>query len=90
MIQYNEFRLSNGLQVIHHEDPSTQLCVLNVLYKVGSRNENPDHTGFAHLFEHLMFGGSINVPEFDTELQAAGGESHAFTSNDITNYYITT
>jgi len=89
LIQYNEFRLSNGLQVIHHEDPSTQLCVLNVLYKVGSRNENPDHTGFAHLFEHLMFGGSVNVPEFDTELQAAGGESNAFTSNDITNYYIT-
>ncbi len=89
MIQYSEFTLSNGLHVIHHEDNSTQLCALNVLYKVGSRNENPSHTGFAHLFEHLMFGGSINIEEFDTELQKAGGESNAFTSNDITNYYIT-
>ncbi len=89
MIQYSEFTLSNGLHVIHHEDNATQLCALNVLYKVGSRNENPSHTGFAHLFEHLMFGGSINIEEFDTELQKAGGESNAFTSNDITNYYIT-
>jgi zinc protease len=81
--------MSNGLHVIHHEDNSTQLCALNVLYKVGSRNENPTHTGFAHLFEHLMFGGSENIEAFDTELQKAGGESNAFTSNDITNYYIT-
>lgn len=89
MIRYTEFTTSNGLHVIHHEDYSTQLCALNVLYKVGSRNENPFHTGFAHLFEHLMFGGSTNIEEFDTELQKAGGESNAFTSNDITNYYIT-
>lgn len=89
MIAYSEFTLSNGLHVIHHEDNSTQLCALNILYKVGSRNENPDHTGFAHLFEHLMFGGSMNIEEFDAELQKAGGESNAFTSNDITNYYIT-
>ncbi len=89
MIQYSEFTLSNGLHVIHHQDDATQLCALNILYKVGSRNENPEHTGFAHLFEHLMFGGSINIEEFDTELQRAGGESNAFTSNDITNYYVT-
>ena len=81
--------MSNGLHVIHHEDNATQLCALNVLYKVGSRNENPSHTGFAHLFEHLMFGGSVNIDAFDNELQKAGGESNAFTSNDITNYYIT-
>jgi predicted Zn-dependent peptidase len=81
--------LDNGLTVIHHQDNSTQVCALNILYKVGSRNENPNKTGFAHLFEHLMFGGSENVSEFDTALQAAGGESNAFTSNDITNYYVT-
>ena len=85
MIHYTEFTLSNGLEVIHHQDTSTQLCALNILYKVGSRNENPEHTGF----EHLMFGGSINIEDFDGELQKAGGESNAFTSNDITNYYVT-
>lgn len=89
MIAYNKFRLDNGLTVIHHEDKNSQLCALNILYRVGSRDEEPEHTGFAHLFEHLMFGGSVNVSEFDTELQAAGGESNAFTSNDITNYYVT-
>jgi zinc protease len=89
LIQYTEFTLSNGLEVIHHQDTSTQLCALNILYKVGSRNENPEHTGFAHLFEHLMFGGSDNIEDFDGELQKAGGESNAFTSNDITNYYVT-
>lgn len=89
MINYTKFSLDNGLTVIHHPDDSTQLCVLNLLYKVGSRDENPEKTGFAHLFEHLMFGGSGNIEEFDTELQTAGGESNAFTSNDITNYYIT-
>ncbi|MBC7745762.1 MAG: insulinase family protein [Flavobacterium sp.] len=89
MINYTKFTLDNGLTVIHHPDDSTQLCVLNILYKVGSRDENASKTGFAHLFEHLMFGGSANIPEFDTELQNAGGESNAFTSNDITNYYIT-
>ncbi len=81
--------MDNGLTVIHHPDDSIQLCVLNLLYKVGSRDENPEKTGFAHLFEHLMFGGSNHINAFDTELQTAGGESNAFTSNDITNYYIT-
>ncbi len=81
--------MNNGLTVIHHHDDNTQLCVLNLLYKVGSKDENPNKTGFAHLFEHLMFGGSINIPEFDTPLQFAGGENNAFTSNDITNYYLT-
>lgn len=89
LIKYNQYQLPNGLTVIHHFDDSTQLCVLNMLYNVGSKHENPNKTGFAHLFEHLMFGGSINIEDFDTELQDAGGESNAFTSNDITNYYLT-
>ena len=89
MISFNKFILKNGLTILHHEDTSSQLCVLNTLYRVGSKDENPDHTGFAHLFEHLMFGGSINIKEFDSELQKVGGESNAFTSNDITNYYVT-
>lgn len=89
MINYTFFQLPNGLRVIHHQDKSTQLCVLNVLYDVGSKYEDPAKTGFAHLFEHLMFGGSVNIPEYDTPLQFAGGESNAFTSNDITNYYLT-
>ncbi len=89
MIKYNQFQLANGLHIIHHFDDSTQLCVLNMLYNVGSKHENPDKTGFAHLFEHLMFGGSVNIEEFDTVLQDASGESNAFTSNDITNYYLT-
>lgn len=89
MIQYTYFQLDNGLKVIHHEDVSTQLCVLNILYDVGSKCEHPEKTGFAHLFEHLMFGGSVNIPQFDAPLQFAGGESNAFTSNDITNYYLT-
>lgn len=89
MIPYTFFELPNGLKVIHHLDDTTQLCVLNLLYDVGSKHEDPQKTGFAHLFEHLMFGGSVNIPEFDTPLQYAGGENNAFTSNDITNYYIT-
>ncbi len=89
LIQYQKFTLENGLTVIHHFDDATQICALNLLYRVGSRNEDPNKTGFAHLFEHLMFGGSKHVKEFDTELQDAGGESNAFTSNDITNYYVT-
>lgn len=89
MIKYTKFKLSNGLTVIHHPDESTKLCVLNLLYKVGSKNENPNKTGFAHLFEHLMFGGSKNIKDFDTQLQLAGGDNNAFTSNDITNYYLT-
>ncbi len=89
MISYEKFSLANGLTIIHHFDGDTELAVLNILYKVGARNESPAKTGFAHLFEHLMFGGSANIPEYDTPLQMAGGENNAFTSNDITNYYLT-
>lgn len=88
MIHFNKFQLSNGLRVIVHEDHSTPMAVLNVMYDVGARDENPDQTGFAHLFEHLMFGGSVNIPEYDEPLQMAGGENNAFTTNDLTNYYI--
>lgn len=87
MIHYNKFQLDNGLTVIHHEDNTTPMAVVNTLYNVGARDEDEAKTGFAHLFEHLMFGGSINIPDFDAPLQFAGGESNAFTSNDITNYY---
>ncbi|MDI1235718.1 MAG: pitrilysin family protein [bacterium] len=89
MINYNIHSLSNGLTLIHHLDSSTNLCVTNLLYNVGARDESEHKTGFAHLFEHLMFGGSINIPSFDTPLQKASGENNAFTNNDITNYYIT-
>lgn len=89
MIHYNKFTLANGLRVIVHEDHTTPMAVLNVLYDVGARDENPEQTGFAHLFEHLMFGGSINIPEYDEPLQMAGGENNAFTTSDLTNYYIT-
>src|SRR5205809_7678466 len=87
MIHYNKSTLSNGLTVIVHEDRSTPLASVNILYKVGARDERPDKTGFAHLFEHLMFGGSINIPEYDEPLQRAGGENNAYTTNDLTNYY---
>ncbi|MCF8257550.1 MAG: insulinase family protein [Flavobacteriales bacterium] len=87
-IQFDRFTLDNGLRVIVHTDTSTPLVCLNVMYDVGSRDENPDRTGFAHLFEHLMFGGSINIPNYDGPLQDAGGTNNAFTSTDITNYYI--
>lgn len=87
MIQFERFTLDNGLKVIFHQDITTPMAVVNTLYNVGARDESPDKTGFAHLFEHLMFGGSVNIPEFDTPLQMAGGENNAFTSNDITNYY---
>jgi len=87
MIAFERFQLENGLRVIFHQDNTTPLAVVNVLYDVGARDESEDKTGFAHLFEHLMFGGSVNIPEFDTPLQRAGGENNAFTSNDITNYY---
>jgi len=89
MVKFNRFTLGNGLRVIVHEDKTTPMAVLNVLYDVGARDENPEQTGFAHLFEHLMFGGSINIPNYDEPLQRVGGENNAFTSNDITNYYIT-
>lgn len=89
MIQFEEFTLDNGLRCIVHEDHTTPLAVLNVLYNVGSRDETPDQTGFAHLFEHLMFSGSVNIPSYDEPLQLVGGENNAFTSPDITNYYLT-
>jgi predicted Zn-dependent peptidase len=89
MVKFNRFTLDNGLRVIVHEDHTTPMAVLNILYDVGARDENPEQTGFAHLFEHLMFGGSVNIPTYDEPLQRVGGENNAFTSNDITNYYIT-
>jgi zinc protease len=89
MVKFNRFTLNNGLRVIVHEDNTTPMAVVNILYDVGSRDENPEQTGFAHLFEHLMFGGSVNIPNYDGPLQQVGGENNAFTSNDITNYYIT-
>jgi predicted Zn-dependent peptidase len=88
MISYQTFTLANGLQVIVHEDPSTTLAVMDVIYDVGSRDEDPERTGFAHLFEHLMFGGSVNIPNYDAPLQQVGGENNAFTTPDLTNYYI--
>jgi zinc protease len=88
MIQFEKFVLDNGLRVIVHEDKTTPMAVLNVMYDVGARDENPNQTGFAHLFEHLMFGGSINIPAYDEPLQMAGGENNAYTTNDLTNYYI--
>ncbi|MFD2163564.1 M16 family metallopeptidase [Paradesertivirga mongoliensis] len=89
MVSYNRFTLDNGLCVLVHEDFTTPMAVVNILYDVGARDENPGQTGFAHLFEHLMFGGSVNIPSYDEPLQRVGGENNAFTSNDITNYYIT-
>ncbi len=87
MIEYNRFVLDNGLRVIVHEDASTPMAVVNIMYDVGARDENPAKTGFAHLFEHLMFGGSVHIPDFDEPLQRAGGENNAYTTNDLTNYY---
>jgi zinc protease len=89
MIPYSTFTLQNGLTVLVHEDPSVDIAVMNILYDVGSRDEQSDKTGFAHLFEHLMFGGSRNIPNYDEPLQRVGGENNAFTSTDITNYYLT-
>src|ERR1700760_3510372 len=89
MVKFNRFTLDNGLRVLVHEDSTTPMAVVNILYDVGSRDENPEQTGFAHLFEHLIFGGSFNIPSYDEPLQRVGGENNAFTSNDITNYYIT-
>jgi predicted Zn-dependent peptidase len=89
MIKFERFTLANGLRVIYHQDNSTPLVCMNILYDVGARDEHPDHTGFAHLFEHLMFGGSVNIPNYDEPLQMVGGENNAFTNNDITNYYLT-
>lgn len=87
MIDFDRFELSNGLRVLVHEDNSSPMAVVNVMYNVGSRDEDPDKTGFAHLFEHLMFGGSVNIEDYDEPLQRAGGENNAYTTSDLTNYY---
>lgn len=81
--------LANGLRIVHHEDTTTQMVAVNLLYNVGARNEDADHTGYAHLLEHLMFEGSVNIPNYDIHVQLAGGENNAWTNNDLTNYYIT-
>ena len=87
MIGYNTFTLDNGLRVVHSHDPQTAMVVVDVLYDTGSRDESPELTGMAHLFEHLMFGGSVNVPDFDRMLEQAGGSNNAATSNDFTYFY---
>jgi zinc protease len=89
MIEVNRYTLGNGLRMVHSEDNSTQMVALNIIYNVGAKDENENHTGFAHLFEHLMFGGSVNIHDYDTPLQQAGGENNAWTNNDITNFYLT-
>ncbi|NTW33344.1 MAG: insulinase family protein [Bacteroidetes bacterium] len=89
MINFEKFVLPNGLKVIVHKDTSTPIVAVNILYNVGSKDEHPDRTGFAHLFEHLMFGGSANIPKYDMPLQLTGGENNAFTNSDFTNYYLT-
>lgn len=88
-MKINKLTLPNGLRLVHNENTSTQMVALNIVYDVGARDEHPDHTGFAHLFEHLMFGGSVHIPDYDTPLQRAGGENNAWTNSDITNYYLT-
>ena len=89
MLKINRHILANGMRLVHSQDDSTQMVALDILYNVGARDEHPEHTGFAHLFEHLMFGGSVNIPDYDAPLQLAGGENNAWTNNDITNYYLT-
>jgi zinc protease len=89
MISFHRFQLDNGLKVLVHHDSTTPMVAMNILYNVGARDENPEKTGFAHLFEHLMFGGSANIPRYDEPLERVGGENNAFTSNDVTSYYIT-
>ena len=88
MIQYTKFVLDNGLRVLVHPDDATPMAVVNIMYDAGARDEDPGKTGFAHLFEHLMFGGSMNIPDYDEPLQLAGGENNAYTTNDLTNYYL--
>ncbi|CAK7088596.1 MAG: putative zinc protease [Enterocloster clostridioformis] len=88
-MKINKKIFDNGLRLVHNEDTSTQMVALNIVYDVGARDEHPEHTGFAHLFEHLMFGGSAHIPDYDAPLQLAGGENNAWTNNDITNYYLT-
>mgnify|MGYP003320949493 FL=1 len=89
MISYKSHTLNNGLRVVVNSDPHSAMAAVNLLYCVGARNESPSRTGFAHLFEHLMFRGTHNVPDFDLPLQLACGENNAFTNNDYTDYYIT-
>ena len=89
MIEFDKFVLDNGLKIIVHEDSSSPVVAMNILYDVGARDEDPDRTGFAHLFEHLMFGGSVNIPQYDIHVNMAGGEYNAFTNNDITNFFLT-
>ena len=89
MVEFKKFTLHNGLRVIFHQDKDTPVAAVNILYDVGAKDEHPQKTGFAHLFEHLMFGGSVNIPNYDKPLQEAGGSSNAFTNNDFTNYYET-
>jgi len=89
VIEFEKFTLPNGLRVIHHYDPDSTIVILNILYNCGARDEEINKTGFAHLFEHLMFGGSLNIPEYDVQVENAGGSNNAFTCNDYTNYYIT-
>lgn len=89
MVKFDKFILDNGLTVLVHHDQSTPMTAMNLIYKVGSRDEHPNKTGFAHLFEHLMFGGSTNIPKYDEPLQQAGGENNAFTNSDFTDYYLT-
>ena len=89
MIEFEKFKLKNNLTLLVHKDESTPMACVNILYNVGARDEDESKTGFAHLFEHLMFGGSINIPNYDEPLQLVGGENNAFTTNDITNYYCT-
>ena len=89
MIQFQKYTLKNNLKVIVHQDKSTPMACINIIYDVGARDEAEHKTGFAHLFEHLMFGGSVNIPNYDEPLQLVGGENNAFTTNDITNYYCT-
>jgi len=89
MVKFEKHILSNGLKVLVHRDDTTPMAAVNILYDVGARDEDPERTGFAHLFEHFMFEGSVNIPSYDRPLQFAGGENNAFTTNDITNYYLT-
>jgi len=88
LMDYSRFTLANGLRVIHHKIPGSNTVTLNILYNVGARDEAPYRTGFAHLFEHLMFGGSINIPDYDKVVEWAGGNNNAYTNNDYTNYYV--
>ena len=89
MIEIKKYKLDNGLRLVVHQDKTTPLAAINVLYNVGAKDEDEEMTGFAHLFEHLMFGGSKHIPNYDTPLQNAGGDNNAWTSNDLTNYYLT-